>query len=244
MLAGEWKGKGTTLWQLCKATISIIKENCYWIPGNGKKINIWTSNILGQPKRSSLSGMSSFSDWLSEQNMHTLFDLCTWETNGNWLGWKDISPPHHLRDVAETLLSTLHGLSPSCLSIKDRVGWGKTGQYNVKEGYNLISKEHMSAEKVWKLVWHPDSIPKVNMFTWLLLHNKLLTAENLRKRGIQGPSRCVLCSQLKKPPATSFFNVKFPGWSGSLFSLIPSTEIFQAMLLSSLKIGRPYSQAP
>ena len=54
--------------------------------------------------------------------------------------------------------------------------------------------EPIVADRLWKKVWHLDSIPKVNSFTWILLHNKLLTAENLRKRGIMGPSRCALCN--------------------------------------------------
>ena len=49
MLDGEWKGKGTPLWQLCKASFNTIKEGCYWIPGNGKRINVWNNSILGQP---------------------------------------------------------------------------------------------------------------------------------------------------------------------------------------------------
>ena len=40
MLDGEWKGKGTTLWQLCKASINTITEDRYWIPGNGKRIDV------------------------------------------------------------------------------------------------------------------------------------------------------------------------------------------------------------
>ena len=43
-------------------------------------------------------------------------------------------------------------------------------------------------------VWHLYSIAKINSFIWTLMHNKLLTTENLRKRGIAGPSRCALCN--------------------------------------------------
>ena len=64
-------------------------------------------------------------------------------------------------------------------------------------------------EKFWKLVWHPDSIPKVNTFIWLLLHNKLLTAENLRKRGILGPSRCALCHSSEESSSHLFLQCEF-----------------------------------
>ena len=82
MLDGEWKGKGTTLWQLCKASINTIKEICYWIPGNGKKINIWSSSILGHPHRSSIPSLGPFSEWMSEQEILSLFNLSRWDEGG------------------------------------------------------------------------------------------------------------------------------------------------------------------
>ena len=66
----------------------------------------------------------------------------------------------------------------------------------------------MMVDKIWKKVWHPDSIPKVNSFIWLLLHNKLLTAENLRKRGILGPSRCSLCNSVEETSSHLFLQCK------------------------------------
>lgn len=45
------------------------------------------------------------------------------------------------------------------------------------------------------LATHMDAygIPKVNFFTWLLIHRKVLTGENLAHRGIIGPHWCILC---------------------------------------------------
>jgi hypothetical protein len=45
--------------------------------------------------------------------------------------------------------------------------------------------------EIWK--WQ---IPlKVKLFVWLLLEQKILTWDNLLKRGFQGPSICVLCKE-------------------------------------------------
>ena len=38
-------------------------------------------------------------------------------------------------------------------------------------------------------------LPKIDMFIWTLLHEKVLTGENLEKRGFIGPFRCPLCSE-------------------------------------------------
>jgi hypothetical protein len=36
---------------------------------------------------------------------------------------------------------------------------------------------------------------KIDMFVWTLAHRSILTGENLRRRGWEGPSRCPLCIQ-------------------------------------------------
>ena len=194
MITNSWEGHGTNLWQLCKVSFNLVKEDLYWIPGNGRKINLWESKILGQPPRLTLQDQNLLAEWAYEQGISTLYDISVWDAKGIWAGWKELSPPVHLRGAADSLLSSLHGLSPSKATAKDRIGWGKTGKYNVKEGYRKIAKESTGTNKLWKKVWHPDCIPKVNSFIWLLLHNKILTAENLQKRGISGPSRCSLCN--------------------------------------------------
>ena len=75
MLDNAWVGKGTTLWQLCKTSLITISEDYYWIPGNGKRINIWKSKILGQPPRSLLPGQAPLAEWANEQGISTLFDI-------------------------------------------------------------------------------------------------------------------------------------------------------------------------
>ena len=208
MLDRAWTGKGTSLWQLCKASLSIILENSYWIPGNGKKINVWTNSILGQRPRTSLPDLPPLADWARDQGINSLFDLSCWDSEGRWSGWKQLSPPAHMENATAALFLSLHGLSPTSLSIQDRLGWGKSGQYNVKEGYKKLSMESNSGERIWKQVWHSNCIPKVNNFIWLFLHNKLLTTENLRKRGISSPSRCAMCNSAEETSCHIFLQCK------------------------------------
>lgn len=42
-------------------------------------------------------------------------------------------------------------------------------------------------------MWRIEAPPKIKFFIWLLLKGKILTAENLRRRGIIGPSKCPNC---------------------------------------------------
>jgi hypothetical protein len=42
-------------------------------------------------------------------------------------------------------------------------------------------------------VWHAKAEPKCKFFTWLVLHNKLLTADNMLKRNWECNPICSLC---------------------------------------------------
>ena len=82
MLDGEWTGKGSSLWQLCKDSFNLIQSNYYWIPGSGKKIKVWERKILGQPSLSSTVGINDLSEWARSSGYHTLHDLSLWNQKG------------------------------------------------------------------------------------------------------------------------------------------------------------------
>ena len=48
---------------------------------------------------------------------------------------------------------------------------------------------------LWKMVWNMPNVPKINFFFWTTMHQKLLSGENLIKRGFFGPYRCCFCQQ-------------------------------------------------
>jgi hypothetical protein len=39
--------------------------------------------------------------------------------------------------------------------------------------------------------------PKIQLFLWLLSHNKLATVDNLNKKGLQKPVQCQFCNEAK-----------------------------------------------
>jgi len=47
---------------------------------------------------------------------------------------------------------------------------------------------------MWNYVWNPGGLPKVNIFNWILVHDRLLTADNLQ-RGLQGGLPDVSCAK-------------------------------------------------
>jgi hypothetical protein len=70
-------------------------------------------------------------------------------------------------------------------SIPDDWVWGKKG-YTIKEGYMklLLYLPSSPKSRIWQHAWQGDSLPKVNTFSCVMVHRKLLTTENIQKIGI------------------------------------------------------------
>jgi hypothetical protein len=52
-----------------------------------------------------------------------------------------------------------------------------------------------------------DCLPKINTFCWTMIHGNILTEENIKKRGIHGPSHHELCSSNEEYIQHFFLNV-------------------------------------
>jgi hypothetical protein len=80
----------------------------------------------------------------------------------------------------------------------DILRWGYTpnGNFTLKEGYNLQENfQNIQKEHIWEIIWKSKFWPKISTFLWLLVQNKILTWDNLRRRGFIGPSIFHLCQQ-------------------------------------------------
>jgi hypothetical protein len=78
-----------------------------------------------------------------------------------------------------------------------------SGRISVKNAYEAIEKKkQVFMIGGWrKLLWSWDCPLKLKLFTWLVKENKILSWENLQRRGFEGPSYCPLC---KKDSETVF----------------------------------------
>lgn len=73
--------------------------------------------------------------------------------------------------------------------------WGYTprGTYTTKEAYKLMFHTQEPIDPAWTRIWTTGIWPKISTFTWLLYHQRILTWDNLIKRGFQGLSYCPNC---------------------------------------------------
>jgi hypothetical protein len=75
------------------------------------------------------------------------------------------------------------------------IGDDNTGLISVKNVYNTLSNKFWPGKaEGWRIqLWKWSCPLKIKLFLWLLLENKILTWENLQRRGWYGPGICCLC---------------------------------------------------
>jgi hypothetical protein len=96
-----------------------------------------------------------------------------------------------------------------------RWGYSPMGMFTVKEAYFLHENFHTQPkEHIWNIIWKSKLWPKISTFLWLMVQNRILTWDNLRKRGFIGPSICHLCQQQEETMEHIFNQCPLSGESG------------------------------
>jgi hypothetical protein len=77
---------------------------------------------------------------------------------------------------------------------KDKLWWvpSRKGLFEVKSFYRMLSPRG-SGSFPWKSVWKSKAPPRVAFFVWTAVHSKILTLDNLGRRGLVVVNRCWLC---------------------------------------------------
>eukprot|EP00253_Pinus_taeda_P009881 PITA_09881 len=179
----------TPVWRLIKKVLPHFRENVSKLPGNGKNTKIWADRIMNSNPMNLQQELRPLQDWMEDRRIITLYDISSWNHN-RWRDWKELQLPQDLKESWHNLKSSLSGIAPVNKEKEDTYIWdSRGGSFSVREGYKSLQNRNPTAN--WNLhttTWKSECIPKVKHFNWTLLKGKILTAENLRKRGIQGPS--------------------------------------------------------
>jgi hypothetical protein len=80
--------------------------------------------------------------------------------------WQGINNTHELNELDDTILWR----------------WTADGKYNTNSAYKIQFTTSFCKMKICP-IWKARTEPKCRFFAWTLLHNRILTADNLRKRG-------------------------------------------------------------
>ena len=83
----------------------------------------------------------------------------------------------------------------------DRIAWGpsKNGTFSISTAYELIEGENWDQRsREWEIVWKWQGPQRVRSFLWLVLHNRLLTNEQRKRRHMKDVSTCPRCKKAEK----------------------------------------------
>ena len=81
-------------------------------------------------------------------------------------------------------------------SSSHQLRWGRNteGNFNLKEAKQIvIACDYQYPDKAWKDLWQNPHWMKIKMLMWLVQQKKILTWENLLKKGLLGQSKCNQC---------------------------------------------------
>ena len=79
-----------------------------------------------------------------------------------------------------------------------RWGYNKKGSFSIKDAYDILSRNREVVDGIWKKIWETNPWLKIAILCWIIVRCRILTRENIRRRGIYGPSQCVLCLNSEK----------------------------------------------
>lgn len=70
--------------------------------------------------------------------------------------------------------------------------WHKDGLFTVKTFYNAMMQGPYVNQRI-SAIWKYGAPTRVTIFIWLMMKNKILTVDNLQRRGWNMANRCSLC---------------------------------------------------
>ena len=158
-----------------------------------------------------------------------------WEEGGEVGSWNPLFSRHFNDWEMEEVEGLLRKLHPLVLNrdVEDVLSWknSKKGSFSVRSLYCSLTKAS-SDPFPWSIIWRSWAPMRVSFFTWKASWNKILTIDQLKRRGWNMPNRCYL---RKVEEETSDHLILFCKKASMLWSLVFSLFDVQWVLHSSIK---------
>lgn len=115
-----------------------------------------------------------------------------------WLIASDLNLAGRWEDEWDGYLKNLNLAGIRLTTEKDIISWSKnptSGQVTARIAYRVIIESHIDGNRKWwyGALWKWKLPLKIKCFLWLVFNDKILTWENLMRRGKHGPNIYSLC---------------------------------------------------
>jgi ribonuclease HI/exonuclease III len=203
--------QGSNVWNTAWLNRTVVQQHAFWELREGGSALFWTDSWQQLRPLETIDELAALKRTLHQHALPKVKEL--WVSQPPQQRWRQWKTSHQELGIPETLdLRSWHSQATKrkilCRNGPDILRWGHTttGTFTIKEAYSLqANQQNPGKEPIWNKVWSSALWPKISTFLWLLVHNRALTWDNLRKRGFNGPSMCVLCS-LQEESKEHLFN--------------------------------------
>jgi len=162
--------------------------------GNGDKIHFWTDKWLDTVIATHWSNPQTVSSSLSMK-----VSACI--SNGVWC------LPGYLVDKDPALATQICQVTLPTEAMPDMLCWESAPDGILTSKIAFRTLNGVGQRSTWaNILWNSHIPPSRSFITWRLLHNKLPTDENLRKRGCTIVSICCFCLQESESSHHIFFD--------------------------------------
>jgi hypothetical protein len=181
---------GVGLWKFICMGWQNFRRFFKYDPGEGSKIHFWEDVWCGdrtlKEEFPGLYNIASFKDASIADSMEYSSESIQWNIQFSRL----------IHDWEVGDLATFY----KCLyeyklrgEGRDKLWWlpSRKGVFEVKSFYRALSP-HGLGSFPWKSVWKSKAPPRVAFFVWTAVHSKILTLDNLGRRGLVVVNRCWL----------------------------------------------------
>eukprot|EP00253_Pinus_taeda_P028919 PITA_28919 len=190
--------KGFPIWNKAWENKGVVQKNSFWEIRDGDHTLFWEDKWQQEPTllKEEFLGLKHETDNQGLVKVKDFWDQA--HNTGKWRTWKKINGREDstLNSKAKTLKQMMDQRMILVTEGQDQLKWGsnKEGNFNIKEEKGiLLGLEAQAPVRIWQKLWRSKSWMKIKLFMWLVHHRKILTWDNIRKRGMLGPSRCQLC---------------------------------------------------
>jgi hypothetical protein len=194
---GGWCSRGTPgphgvgLWKyICKGWHT-FRSHFRFDPGEGSRVRFWEDLWCGdrtlKDAYPDLFNMASFKGASIADNMECSNGTIQWNVQFTRLAhdWEI--------EVLAAFYKDLYDCKLRGVGV-DKLRWlhSRKGVFEVKSFYRALSPSR-AVSFPWKSIWRSKAPPRVAFFAWTAAHGKILTVDNLRRRGMVMVNRCWLC---------------------------------------------------
>jgi hypothetical protein len=173
--------------------------------GNGQRASFWHSPWLGGRKPKDIAPSIFAISKHKNDTIHRALDLNKWIANINTNSGLTIQ---HILEYYELWV----GLQEVFLDegVDDEIVWklSPSGEYTASSAYKA-QLDDSTASKMKPAVWNNWAPPKHKFFAWLIIQDRVWTADRLERRGWPNCGLCQLCKREPETAAHIIFRCRY-----------------------------------